>query len=179
VIDLRPAVAHAHYRLGCIFLEIQRPVEANLAFETSARLNPLGDFVALFRAIALLGREKFDEAAALLEHLQAFHPESGPVALLLGEVELRQERYESALKFLQQAQRLDPARSASYYKAGLALRGAGRDWDALFELQEALRHDSQFQPAQLELNELYLSTADPVLFEVQPPNSSDPWMSGE
>jgi tetratricopeptide (TPR) repeat protein len=169
VLDLKPKQANTHYNLGCIFLELDCWDAANLAFQTAARLNAVGDFVALFRALALAKRKQLGSASEIMRDLQSTYPKSGMIAMVLGELELRSTHNEAALDFLREAQRFDPGLAGSYYKAGVALRKMGLEWDALGELQEALRRDSNHLPAQLELNELYASLGALALLDAQPP----------
>ncbi|MFA5843827.1 MAG: tetratricopeptide repeat protein [Coriobacteriia bacterium] len=81
----------------------------------------------------------------------------------LGSIALADRRYEEAAGYFKAAIRIRRDASDSYYNLALALRGLGRDGEAIEQLGAALAFDPNYAQAHLLLGELYKRTGDDIL----------------
>jgi Flp pilus assembly protein TadD len=90
-------------------------------------------------ALSLIGKERFDDALALLGRMIAAHPGFAGGHNLIGTVYARIGRADDAVRAFSQAARLDPSDYGSFVAAGECLLVHGRAEEALVQLDKALK----------------------------------------
>jgi tetratricopeptide (TPR) repeat protein len=90
-------------------------------------------------ALSLIGKERFDEALALLDRMIAAHPGFAGGHNLVGTVYARLGRVDEAVRGFDQATKLDPSDYGSFVAAGECLLIHGRAEEALGRLDRALK----------------------------------------
>jgi tetratricopeptide (TPR) repeat protein len=90
-------------------------------------------------ALSLIGKERFDEALALLDGMIAAHPGFAGGHNLIGTVHTRLGRVDEAVRAFNQATKLDPSDYGSLVAAGECLLVHGRAEEALGQLDKALK----------------------------------------
>lgn len=90
-------------------------------------------------ALSLIGKERFDEALALLGKMTAAHPGFAGGHYLAGTVYTRLGRVDDALRAFSQATKIDPRDVGSFVAAGECLLIHGRAEEALAQLDKALK----------------------------------------
>jgi tetratricopeptide (TPR) repeat protein len=130
-VEARPTVDEFRVCLGEVLLNMNRPDEAAIQFETLAQhlgTNPAVQ-LGLARCLRAQGR-RLQESLATLRRLTSLYPEEGPMWLDRGQLEMDTENLEAAEASLRQAVRLAPNDQASNYRLLQCLRRRGRQKEA-------------------------------------------------
>jgi tetratricopeptide (TPR) repeat protein len=147
--------------LGTLLFRRQRLPEADEVLERAMQLQRDNASVRLARSAlrSVQGRE--DEAIAELDSLpaQAWSPR---FELLLGEVNVRRERYEEAVTVLTRLTQSFPHLTPAHYWLGLAALGSGRVERAVDEFRIVIKQAPRYAPAQLGLARALIGAGRPA-----------------
>lgn len=110
-------------------------------------------------ALALLNKGSTDEALELFQRISEEHPKlSGPL-VNIGLIQLRQERWDDALKNFDLAVKINPSNPYAWNLRGIVLRELGRFNDARISYERALSLDQMYARVHFNLGvlaDLYL-----------------------
>ena len=124
------AAADLHYNRGNSLQALGRQAEAMAAYRAALEIQPLHE-LALYDLARLRWRQGDEGFDAELQQAFAQHPESAPIAGLIGRLMLKAERFEAARQAFERACQLDGAQAGLFDGLGQALARLGRPADAL------------------------------------------------
>ena len=145
-----------HRNLGKAFYENPTTqAQAVVEFKKALDLAPTAAREQLNYALALLHAGKAPEAIALLEKVQAAHPELPHTWFNLGIYFKKQGEAERAIPQLERMIQLVPGEPVSHYNLGVLYRQAGRTDDAVRELTAAIKLNPNLAAPHFQLYNLY------------------------
>jgi predicted CXXCH cytochrome family protein len=131
----------AYFNIGVFYAAAGNPTEAEMAYRQAIEID--GGFVPAYVNLAELYRgrgETVEERRLLVDAIQVA-PDNAVAHFALGLLEVRQRRYEAALKSFERAVELDPETARYSYVYAVALESVDRRDDAIDVLEEtAQRH---------------------------------------
>ena len=136
-LDLSPKIPLAHFLSGEIFLSRSDVAHAMEQFELERAINPayapvydrLGDVYTRI--------EEYQQAQESLTKAISLDQSSTGPFILMGKVFLRRNDPESAVMYLQHAEKMDPGNPITHTLLAQAYKGLGRDEDAKREIEAA------------------------------------------
>ena len=155
VIQRHPAVAEAHYGLGLACQDMMDLVVAEAAYRTALSLKPalLPATLGLATVCNLGGRS--DEALALLAQAATQDARLGAaIEQQRGTARLAKEQHQAALAHFEGALALAPGLAEASHSRAIALKGLGRDEEALEVLRQLVRENPTDIMAHDTLNQL-------------------------
>lgn len=132
----RPDLWTAHYNIGNFYLELGKPRQALVAYNTSLRLEPRAVNSLVNSALVYNRLGKKDEAEARLEKALAIEPGNAPAQFNLGLLKSDLKKPAAAEKHLKLALKLDPQMSQAAYNLGMLIF-ADRPTEGLAYLEQA------------------------------------------
>lgn len=147
IIARNPASWLAHYNLGNLLRETNRPHEAIERYERALALNPQMSDAHNNLGIALQSVGRTDEAFAHFERALEIDPRNFRAHNQLGAAMALRGDFTAALAHHQEALRIRPNRAQTHFYLGNALRGLKRPDEAIAAYETALRLDSKFASA--------------------------------
>ncbi len=131
----------AYFNIGVFYAAAGNPTEAEMAYRQAIEID--GDFVPAYVNLAELYRghgDTAEERRMLVDAIRAA-PDNATAHFALGLLEVRQRRYEAAVKSFERAVDLDPGTSRYSYVYAVALESLGHRDDAIAVLEQtAQRH---------------------------------------
>src|SRR5262249_33442546 len=106
------------------------------------------------QALALMRRQRYDEALPLLQLAASLSPDAPRTVALLGVCLAEPNMLEPALVALRRAVTLDPNNPRAYYNLGTLLERAGKPEEARWTYERALALDPQYEAPQRALSQL-------------------------
>ena len=113
-LDLDPALAEAHFAVGCCRSLQRRWSEAEQEFRRAVELNPTLPEVHLPYAWTLVGQGRLDDALREIQRAVELDPLSPMLHTVLGAILYFQRRYDEAIAQLQATVALDPTSLAPH-----------------------------------------------------------------
>jgi len=129
----------SHLNLGLLHARRQRLADAEAAYRTALRLDPM--FVPALINLADVQRERGldQQGAELLRRAMTIEPGNADVRHSLALLLVRQRKYAEALPLLRQAAEMAPDNARYSYVLAIALNGAGASGEAVRVLEQAHR----------------------------------------
>ncbi len=142
--------------------------QARQLFERAIQIKP--DYDSAYQALGRLHILSGDTEAAIaaLREATRLSPNSAESQRLLAQALTMAKQYTAAAEALRQAVALNPADDALRRALIDALRAAGRDAEAVRQVEEAIRQAKDPQPFQEMLQQLQLPAAEPAAGDDQP-----------
>lgn len=159
-VELQPENFDARFNLGVVFNKLDRFDLSVEAFQSALLCNP-GHVETLYNLAAnLLALEKCDQAEELLHRALKIEPHCFQANLCMGRVLEIQGHFQKAIAFYALAAKEKPNDPIPYWHMGVALRNMGKLVEALKSLNQALKFDPSFIPAQQISTELSAQLKD-------------------
>ena len=161
-VSLNDKDAINHVGLGAIRMIEKKPTEAKVFFDKALALSKSKD-VAVLQAIAeayLVDAKYAETALKFLEKAKSLDPNNPKTYMLMGEVDLFQNKGGPAISNCERAARLYPSNGKPYYNIALVYMRSQNYALAEENFQKAISVDSEFTLAYKELGELYYSMKD-------------------
>jgi tetratricopeptide (TPR) repeat protein len=136
---MSPKIPLAHFLSGEIFLSRSDIAHALEQFELERAINPAYAPVYGRLGDVYTRMEEFQQAQESLTKAISLDQSSTGPFILMGKVFLRRNDPESAVMYLQHAEKMDPNNSITHTLLGQAYKGMGRDEDAKREIEVASR----------------------------------------
>lgn len=158
--DMIPLYNDLHEKVAAAkrFITVKQPAEA-VSTLTAVLDKVPGYLEARFLlAKALLQQQKVPQAIPVLDRLLADQPDRAETHALMGEALAAQHQWPRAISHFRFALKLDPSPAEVHFHLALAFIQAGKDFDAIVELKEAIRRNPQSAAAQTELDRLTKKT---------------------
>ncbi len=148
-----------HIGMGRYYIYNKNFIEAKKFFDTGLELSGGGDVLVLVTiANGYLGAtdaKLIDEATRLLTKAQALDNKNPRIYTSLGDVWLKQNVFELALKNYKQATEFDPKFVQGHYKVGLLNLKEKKYNEGAAAFTKAIELDANFAPAYREMGELW------------------------
>ena len=141
------SLAYAHARAG----------DEARAQELLARTDANPAQSALLQGLLEYRRERYAEAAVLLQQVLDQNPDVAPAVAALGRLRLLERRDEEALELLSRAVKLNPTDAESFYQIGVLLDRNGRTPEAIPNLKRALALRSSYADPHYQLGRIALT----------------------
>ncbi|MEZ5978341.1 MAG: tetratricopeptide repeat protein [Planctomycetota bacterium] len=161
-LSIRPDDPDALFHLGLLKFKTADFREARARLDRAAELRPNDAEYLLWAARAAAETDDRERARTLAQRCVELDAASAEPLVLLGNLARREGDFAAALGHLDAATRIAPKDPNVLFEHGLALLGAGRRDDALFELVEAARLGDDRYDAQLAVAQLLLQDDVPV-----------------
>jgi Flp pilus assembly protein TadD len=129
-LELDPAIARAHYKMGAALIRLSRMQEAITELQAEYKMTPKDVEVRYNLAYALLENSQREPAVEILRALVADAPNHALAHYLLGKALLDAGQLPEAVQQLEVAVKLDPDREYIHYQLQLAYRRSDRKEDA-------------------------------------------------
>jgi DNA-binding winged helix-turn-helix (wHTH) protein/tetratricopeptide (TPR) repeat protein len=131
-IALDPNVSSAHAALAQIFRNFERDMAAaEREYVQAIRLDPNDGTAHQWYAEFLSFNGRHEEAISEIDRAHELEPLSPVIAAVCGTIRINARRYEDAMRFNEEALRLDPHYYAVYGNVASVLEGEGRYGDAI------------------------------------------------
>ena len=140
-VALAPDSPDAHFLMGDLLVDAERPEEAEAEYRKALSSNPDSSDGRLKLAEALRLQDKNKEAVTELGEVLRAHPELARAHLDLGTILAAQQSFQPAMDEYREAIRLDPRSSDAHNGLAIALARQGRLEDAVVEFREVVRID--------------------------------------
>ncbi len=153
-IQLRSSSAEARFNLGIVFNKVNRYDLSVQSFQAALLCNP-GHVETLFNLAAnLLALKKYKQAEETLRRALRIEPQCFQANLCMGKTMEVQGNFKKALAFYALAAKEKPKNPIPYWHMGLVLRNMGKLVESVKSLNQALKIDPSFIPAQNATTEL-------------------------
>ncbi|MCI0498800.1 MAG: tetratricopeptide repeat protein [Planctomycetales bacterium] len=154
-----PSLVKAFFNLGVVEEKRGQPLLAIDAYESALAAEP-GHFRAIVRLGALHRQDNPARAEKYLKQALAIDPRYASVQNSLGILCANQERYEEAVRYYDEAIRLDPEDSSAYFNKALALEALRQNKKAADIYQAILAMDAAHLKSRCKLVRLYAVMGD-------------------
>lgn len=149
-LEIAPHIALAHFLLGEVYLFKSDVDDARREFEQERNINP-ADAAVYDRLGDVYTRSgQYQQAQEALTKAISLDTSSTGPFIQMGKVLLRRNDPQTALLYLQHAEKMDPGNYITHTLLGQAYRSIGKDSDAKKEMDAAaaihVRNELKFQP---------------------------------
>ncbi len=154
-LQLDPRLGDAYYELGLADSALQSWGDALAAFQQAYELEPQRLDVGLQLAHLYVAASQFGPAKEIADSLLQRNPTSADAHLLLGDIFVRQQNPEEALRAFTKVAELAPKDPSSCERVALVEASMHRYSDAEADLRKAIAVDPSFVEAYVNLSILY------------------------
>jgi tetratricopeptide (TPR) repeat protein len=160
MLESEPGSVALHDDLAGLYLELDRPNDAVVQFEASAKLRPELAATHFNLGLALTLAGKLDEAIDQYQQALAINPAYALAHNNLGAMLLQKGAANEALPHLREAVRIDPTNASALNNLGVAFRDGGEEAEAIAHFRRAVLTSPHFVPAIANLAWMLATASD-------------------
>jgi tetratricopeptide (TPR) repeat protein len=140
--------------LSLAYMGLNKPEEAEKTLTTLLDLHP-GSTKAVLLMLGLRYKDNLVEATSFVEQQIVIAPENSELQLLLGDMFIKQEKYEDAQKVYKNLQSLRPEDATAYLAESILLRKLNRNDEALKLYEKVLEKQPKSLSAHMGIADLF------------------------